>query len=104
MADYDADSFFSAERKRSICDGCQHYPCTTTEEKMVVSCPAFSYRPKPRTNYDRIRDMSVEEMAEMISTYLDCAECRNMIGYKPCRNGACCPDFWLDWLKQEVTE
>ena len=64
----------------------------------------FAAERKPRTNYDRIRDMSVEEMAEMISTYLDCAECRNMIGYKPCRNGECCPDFWRDWLKQEVSD
>ena len=53
---------------------------------------------------DRIRAMSDEELAKWIVNYMDCAECENMNGYKPCHNGECCPDHWLDWLKSPAAE
>lgn len=59
---------------------------------------------KPKTNADRIRSMTDEELAELISDRIDCCECEHMYAGegKPCHNGETCPDYWLDWLKQEV--
>lgn len=56
------------------------------------------------TNADRIRGLSDEELAEWIVKYMDCAECENMNGYKPCHNGECCTDHWLDWLRSSAEE
>lgn len=58
----------------------------------------------PKTNADRIRSMSDEKLAELISERIDCCECEHMyVGEgKPCHNGKTCPDYWLDWLKQEA--
>lgn len=54
------------------------------------------------TNADRIRSMPDEELAEMLSTLVDCACC-------PCKNGedncncsdGTCQWQWVLWLKQE---
>ena len=60
-------------------------------------------KPKTITNADRIRSMSDEELAELISERIDCSECEHMYAGdgKPCHNGKTCPDYWLDWLKKE---
>ena len=54
---------------------------------------------EPRTNGDRIRGMSDDELAEKISTIFDCdhKEC-------PADSGKCprCFESWLDWLKEEA--
>ena len=56
-----------------------------------------------KTNADKIRAMPDEVLATLISENIDCGVCENVFGLRPCR-GRCCPDFWLDWLKQEAEE
>jgi len=46
-------------------------------------------KPKPITNYDRLRAKSVEELARWLSKADP--ECDP-------------PDWWLDWLKEEATD
>lgn len=63
------------------------------------TCPNFK-EPKPITNADRIRAMSVEEMAEfMKSSGAGCLD-GHFVGDYDCKD---CKNCWLDWLKQEVT-
>lgn len=63
-------------------------------------------KPKPITNYDRLRAKSAEEMAEKIGESIDCEVCKTMhhseSGECPCRPHQSCFDFWLDRLKQEA--
>ena len=74
-----------------ICDSCEKYPCSADETKLMLSCPAYSPKPKPITNADRIRAMTDEELAEFISgkarTFGEEYE-----GYMSA----------LDWLKEEA--
>lgn len=61
-----------------------------------ATCTAVSYCPQatpPKTNADRIRTMSDEELAIWISALFS-------IQY----NIKADPDFWLKWLKEEVKE
>lgn len=53
---------------------------------------------RKQTNYERIRNMSVEEMADLLDSFRQCSNCR--------RNGNnCFPTFRTEeWLKTEVTE
>jgi hypothetical protein len=61
---------------------------------------------KPMTWGDKIRAMTDEELADLISERIDCSECEHMyVGEgKPCHNGKTCPDYWLDWLRKEATD
>ena len=55
-----------------------------------------------RTNADRIRSMTDEELAEWIAEYTDC-----LCGiHKPgcSKTKGTCVATWLDWLKQEVDD
>ena len=59
------------------------------------------------TNYDRIKAMSVEEMAVMIADEIphgDCYGCgRCHIKFdEPYRLSDGCQDAWLSWLESEV--
>lgn len=54
-----------------------------------------------KTNADRIRAMTDEELAEFLNDVNMCL-CSFAMGKSPC-DGENCP-CWLDWLKQEVTE
>lgn len=53
---------------------------------------------KPVTQFDRIKAMSVEEMADLLDSFRQCSNCR--------RNGNnCFPTFRTEeWLEQEVSE
>lgn len=52
-----------------------------------------------KTNADRIRAMTDEELAKLLSG-MSCRRCPIS-----CKGGfQNCTDFWLDWLKQEATE
>lgn len=75
----------------------------------VKDYPPYLDYPKPRkpmTWGDKIRAMSDEELAELISDTMDCSECEHRYAGegKPCHNGYCCPDYWLDWLRQEAQD
>ena len=61
------------------------------------------------TNYERIKDMSIEEMAVMIADEIphgDCYGCgRCHIKFdEPYRLNDGCQDAWLEWLESEVSE
>lgn len=104
MAEYNANEFFAAERyARSICMTCANeMNCDGKNEfGVVVECSKYAGEySKPKTNGDRIRAMSDEELAaylterfllvlpDNIRTDVDVA--------KECYSSA------LDWLKQEV--
>lgn len=56
---------------------------------------------KTKTNADRIRSMTDEQLAETMWSYLDCGAC-------PARRSGCgymdkCQKSCLEWLKEEVT-
>ena len=53
-----------------------------------------------KTNYDRIKSMSVEEMAEFIDKNYKCRKCAY---YNKCCNGDCTNGI-IQWLLQEVNE
>jgi len=57
---------------------------------------------EPKTNADRIRSMSDEELARLFADG-NCGYCRihDFCFAKGCQID--CEDVWLDWLKQEVS-
>ena len=61
-----------------------------------ATCTAVSYCPQatpPKTNADRIRAMTDEELAIWISAL-----------FTTQYNIKADPNFWADWLKEEVSE
>ena len=69
------------------CDGCKEYHCKSK-----------------RTNADRIRAMSDEELAEWLAKITDCNECK-LYRFNQCMiSEETCVCRWLDWLKQEATD
>lgn len=76
-----------------------------SDEEVTSWCVQSPCKYEKPSNADRIRSMSDEELAELISDRIDCCECEHMYAGegKPCHNGETCQDYWLDWLKQEVS-
>ena len=60
-------------------------------------CPADC---KPKTNADRIRAMTDEELAQMFWETASCELCKLKKQY--CSDD--CKGTWLDWLKEEASE
>ena len=82
-----------------LCDECANWPCTDNKVTLQKYCPAFCSKEKPKTNADRIRAMSDEELAEWIHKILK----SNIAPWATVR-GADKRGNLLDWLKQEATE
>lgn len=62
-------------------------------------------KPQKRTNADRIRAMTDEELAEWITELTDCAVYPYTRKDAPCISiGQTCAASWLDWLKEEATD
>lgn len=62
-------------------------------------------KPPKRTNADRIRAMSDEELAEWITELTDCAVYPYTRKDAPCISiGKTCAALWIDWLKEEATD
>ena len=61
-----------------------------------------------KTNADRIRAMSDEELAKLIAENIDCCVCKSIHHAEddccPTVSSKACPDMWLDWLRHEVSE
>ena len=90
-------------RLQHDCNTCKHSECDAYAEP-CISCGRGSEW-EPYTNADRIRAMSVEELAEILDN-----GCRVL--HEKCPNEAwdgstepvtACRDCWLGWLK-EVSE
>ena len=85
----------------SLCKSCEYgdrnCPGVAT---YVFGCAQYEKR-NPRTNGDRIRAMTDEELAKYLEGFGGTPPTCDTDGerdYKKCR------DCWLDWLKQEVQE
>lgn len=58
---------------------------------------------KPVTQFDRIKAMSVEEMADYFNGIFDCSNCPNDMFL--CESeGSVCTKYIKQWLEQEVSE
>lgn len=79
-----------------ICDSCEKYPCDDNAIKLMKYCPAYSPKPKPQTNADRIRSMTDEELANTITDDLCDRVC-----HSPLSCDGNCETKVLAWLKQE---
>lgn len=87
---------------KHICDSCEKYPCSADETKLRLSCPAYSPKPKPITNADRIRSMTDEELAEWFIKVQDDVADYYDGGHAFAPELPTMENSWLDWLKQEV--
>lgn len=56
---------------------------------------------KPRTNFDAIRAMNVEELAEWCADR-NIVKCPTGWDSERCAAHSVCRECWLDWLRQEV--
>ena len=63
----------------------------------------MAWTKKPKTNSDRIRTMSDEELAEVVHLTNDCC-CDYVMNKRGCAFDKCGPECWLDWLKEEIDE
>lgn len=58
------------------------------------------------TNFEKIKNMSVEELAEKLDELSDCDCCsiKEFCDKKTFTRCMSCTDVWKDWLKSEVTK
>ena len=67
-----------------------------------ATCKCVSYCPQatpPKTNADRIRSMTDEELGKLLNEFGHCPLSRIE---DDCRSFDRCRDCWIDWLKEEV--
>lgn len=67
-----------------------------------ATCKCVSYCPQatpPKTNADRIRSMTDEELGKLLNEFGHCPLSRIE---DECRSFDRCRDCWIDWLKEEV--
>lgn len=55
-----------AEIKEKFCSDCKHDDKTINEYPCCECCNAYLSKFEPKTNFDRIKEMSVGEMADFI--------------------------------------
>ena len=55
----------------------------------------------PMTNYDRIKAMNIDEMAEYFNEIFDCSNCPNDMFLCESK-GSVCTKYIKQWLEQEV--
>ena len=68
-----------------------------------ATCQCVSYCPQatpPKTNADRIRSMSDEELAEWLEHHVSCSRCPLL---EKCVSYTCSENLQA-WLKEEVSE
>ena len=53
------------------------------------------------TNFEKIKNMSIEELANLIFLWIDCTHCPIQLNCFPSEN---CIDVCKRWLKSEVKE
>lgn len=71
-----------------------------------IDCPDFASKYKPKTNADRIRSLTDEELAEWGSSLPCCPPGKDLseccFGRPDPPSKELCGKCWLGWLKQEV--
>ena len=81
------------------CKNCRANCSGAKQDREIALC--LWYDP-PKTNADRIRAMSDEELAEWIFNRVKCQNCYMLPCVKHGDEGnGNCMQLWLDWLKQE---
>ena len=98
--------------KEKNCSNCKHTNKTEDEFPCSVCVHRYTdkYEPVTKTNYDRIKSMSVEEMAEFFEGHFDCNFCPEserlsdspLLKYEKCDEK--CIYHITQWLLQEVSE
>ena len=69
-----------------------------------ATCTAVPYCPQatpPKTNADRIRSMTDEELGKLLNEFGHCPLSRIE---DECRSFDRCRDCWIDWVKEEVKD
>lgn len=75
--------------------------CTRLLKRLPHICPYAEER-KPRNHFERIKAMSMEEMADFLEEVVRRdPQCKPE---KNCTNDDSCVPCWLEWLKEEVNE
>lgn len=89
------------------CKYCRANCTGAKQDREIALC--LGYDP-PKTNADRIRAMTDEELAELIGDNIDCAICKKEVfGAAECPGSIVyfekdCYGLWLDWLRKEGAE
>ena len=65
---------------------------------MVINGKPTKFKPKPKSNADRIRAMTDEALCDFLSQYQFCDICEE--GCEKCRYNGDCERRLADWLKQ----
>lgn len=90
------------------CERCKHQNKAEEEHPCSVCANNYTDKFEPETNYDRIRAMSVEEMAYIISKSGNCEEYCVFAKDEMCNaigsDESICIDGCKQWLLQEVSE
>ena len=96
--------------KKLVCYNCGgHGFITTIYESGQTSticpvCGGIGTHEIQMTNADRIRDMSDEELAELMRSMMDCDSCGNMFSFKCDGSYEHCSSVCLKWLQQPAEE
>lgn len=84
------------------CTNCKHLE-NMNHSKVCPNCfKGDRWEPIPKTNADRIRAMTDEELAEFLGTVMSGGYGKCPDGYFDCSNRKSCAECWLDWLKEEA--
>lgn len=59
-----------AENKEKFCSDCKHDGMMASEYPCCECCNAYLSKFEPKTNFDRIKEMSVGEMAEFLAGFV----------------------------------
>lgn len=85
----------------NFCDTCCHQFSDICGGCESLDGVPVKYSEKKKTNADRIRAMSDEELADLLSCSM-CSLCVLHYYCKENRNNRNCDDVILEWLKQEA--
>ena len=83
------------------CHNCERLAICHWANPEEIICSSF--KPKPITNADRIRNMSDEELANELSGQCPAIFGGHRMSGEGCMGFDSCQACWLDWLKQEVS-
>ena len=59
-----------ADNKEKFCSDCKHDSKLATESPCNECCNAYTSKFEPKTNFDRIKEMSVDELAVFLSGFV----------------------------------